>query len=104
MFFNSVSPNAMILQDRGRGDPYTLEALYFLLQNPRLAGAAKTRAYNDECKNQNFSRVLLVDQKDVLAYLTGKTDTSQNLVSIDELAAISTAPAASEKELAKPER
>lgn len=82
-------------QDRGRGDPYPLEALYFLLQRPQLAGAAKTRAYNEECRTLGFSRVLLAglhslflavlpfrlpvltfmtlitDQKDVLAYLTG---------------------------------
>uniref|UniRef100_A0A6U2CV40 Cell division control protein 73 C-terminal domain-containing protein n=2 Tax=Hemiselmis andersenii TaxID=464988 RepID=A0A6U2CV40_HEMAN len=79
-------------QDRGRGDPYPLEALYFLLQNPTLAGAAKTRSYNDECKKKNFSRVLLVDQKDVLAYLTGKTETSNYLVSIDELASFASQP------------
>ncbi len=75
-------------QDRGRGDPYPLEALYFLLQRPQLAGAAKTRAYNEECRTLGFSRVLLANQKDVLAYLTGKTETSQYLVSIDELANI----------------
>lgn len=82
----------LLYQDRGRGDPYPLESLFFLLQNPSLAGAAKTRAYNDECKKKNFGRVLLVDQKDVLAYLTGKTDTSQYLVSIDELASITAQP------------
>eukprot|EP00291_Cryptomonas_curvata_P014789 CAMPEP_0172155730 /NCGR_PEP_ID=MMETSP1050-20130122/2791_1 /TAXON_ID=233186 /ORGANISM="Cryptomonas curvata, Strain CCAP979/52" /LENGTH=224 /DNA_ID=CAMNT_0012824667 /DNA_START=155 /DNA_END=825 /DNA_ORIENTATION=- len=75
-------------QDRGRGDPYTLEALYFLLQKPHLAGAANTRAYNDESRTAGFPKVLLADQKDVLAYLQGKTETSQYLISIDELAAI----------------
>jgi hypothetical protein len=76
-------------QDRGRGDPYKLEALYFLLQKPHLAGAANTRAYNDETKSAGFPKVLLADQKDVLAYLQGKTETSQYLISIDELSAIS---------------
>jgi hypothetical protein len=75
-------------QDRGRGDPYPLEALYFLVQKPHLAGAAKYRPYGDECKKAGFSRVLLADQKDVLAYLTGKTETSQYLVSVDELASL----------------
>ena len=75
-------------QDRGRGDPYSLEALYFLLQKPHLAGAANTRAYNDESRTAGFPKVLLADQKDVLAYLQGKTETSQYLISIDELAAI----------------
>eukprot|EP00802_Teleaulax_amphioxeia_P010207 Tamp_10233.p1 GENE.Tamp_10233~~Tamp_10233.p1 ORF type:complete len:506 (-),score=155.46 Tamp_10233:476-1993(-) len=72
-------------QDRGRGDPYPLEALYYLLQKPHLAGAAKMRAYNEECKLHNFARVLMADQKDVLAYLTGKQDTSQYLASVEDL-------------------
>jgi hypothetical protein len=33
----------------------------------------------------NFARVLLADQKDVLAYLTGKQETSQYLASVEEL-------------------
>lgn len=83
-------------QDRGRGDPYPLEALYFLVQKPHLAGAAKTRPYNDECRKASFSKVLLADQKDVLAYLTGKTETSQYLVSIDELAVLAVPAAPSD--------
>ena len=75
-------------QDRGRGDPYSLEAIYYLLQKPHLAGAAKTRLYAEECKVHNFQRVLLADQKDVLAYMTGKQETSQYLVSVEELTAI----------------
>lgn len=75
-------------QDRGRGDPYPLEAIYYLLQKPHLAGAAKTRLYAEECKVHNFQRVLLADQKDVLAYMTGKQDTSQYLVSVEELTAL----------------
>jgi len=80
-------------QDRGRGDPYQLEAIYYLLQKPHLAGAAKTRLYNEECKVHNFQRVLLADQKDVLAYMTGKQETSQYLVSVEELTAIAAPPA-----------
>mmetsp|Transcript_32722 Transcript_32722/g.77566 ORF Transcript_32722/g.77566 Transcript_32722/m.77566 type:complete len:488 (+) Transcript_32722:114-1577(+) len=89
-------------QDRGRGDPYPLEALYFLVQKPHLAGAAKTRPYNDECRKASFSKVLLADQKDVLAYLTGKTETSQYLVSIDELAVLAVPAAPSDAPSARP--
>ena len=45
-------------------------------------------APNDESRTAGFPKVLLADQKDVLAYLQGKTETSQYLISIDELAAI----------------
>jgi hypothetical protein len=72
----------------GRGDPYPLEALYYLLQKPHLAGAAKTRQYAEECNIHKFQRVLLADQKDVLAYLTGKQETSQYLVSVEELTSL----------------
>jgi len=72
-------------RDRGRGESYPLEALYYLLIKPQLAGAAKTRAYNDECKMHNFAKVLMADQKDVIAYLTFKQETSQYLVSAEEL-------------------
>ena len=72
----------------GRGDPYPLEALYYLLQKPHLAGAAKTRQYAEDCKSNNFQRVLLADQKDVLAYLQGKQETSQYLVSVEELTSL----------------
>mmetsp|Transcript_49101 Transcript_49101/g.71996 ORF Transcript_49101/g.71996 Transcript_49101/m.71996 type:complete len:520 (-) Transcript_49101:75-1634(-) len=75
-------------QDRGRGAPYPLDALYYLLQKPHLAGATKTRAYKEECKLHNFQSVLIADQKDVLAYLTGKQETSQYLVSVEELTTI----------------
>jgi len=36
----------------------------------------------------NFQSVLIADQKDVLAYLTGKQETSQYLVSVEELTTI----------------
>ncbi len=84
-------------QDRGRGTPYTLDALYFLLQRPNLAGAANTKAYQEATRAENFPKVLLADQKDVLSYLQGKTETSQYLISIDESAAISVPMPSSER-------
>ena len=74
-------------QDRGRGDTYPLEAMYFLLQRQHLAGAANATAYDKESRQAGFTKVLLADHKDVIAYLTGKAETSSYLISIDELAA-----------------
>ncbi|EKX50197.1 hypothetical protein GUITHDRAFT_104010 [Guillardia theta CCMP2712] len=75
-------------QDRGRGDPYTLEALYFLHLKQHLAGATNARAYNEESSKLGFAKVLLADQRDALAYLTGKQETSENLVSAEDISSI----------------
>lgn len=51
---------------------------------PRANVSTHTHAHT-HMQLHNFARVLMADQKDVLAYLTGKQDTSQYLASVEDL-------------------
>jgi len=57
---------------KGQGPHYTLDACWFFLQH------AETRfaEYLVECSKHRFPKVSLVDKKELLAYLTGKIDSS----------------------------
>jgi hypothetical protein len=53
---------------RGRGDPYSVETVYFQHKHSNLP-------YNDyvkECASERVPHVLLVDKKDLIAYLKGE--------------------------------
>jgi len=54
---------------KGQGPPYTLDACWFLLQHED----AKFPDYLVECSRRRFPKVSLVDKKDLLAYLSGRS-------------------------------
>jgi hypothetical protein len=61
---------------RGRGEPYSLEAVFFQYKHSDLP-------YNDyvkECAAERVSHVLLVDKKDLVAYIKGEISDCASLV------------------------
>lgn len=54
---------------KGQGAPYALEACWFLLQH----ADTKFADYLAECSRHRIPKVSLVDKKDLLAYLTGRS-------------------------------
>lgn len=63
--------------NKGEGEPYTLDALWFMLQNAELKYSPD---YLNECKKFDFPRVSLVDKKALISYLRGETDHCINIV------------------------
>eukprot|EP01104_Vermistella_antarctica_P013207 TRINITY_DN3965_c1_g1_i1.p1 TRINITY_DN3965_c1_g1~~TRINITY_DN3965_c1_g1_i1.p1 ORF type:complete len:568 (+),score=139.25 TRINITY_DN3965_c1_g1_i1:539-2242(+) len=60
---------------KGQGPPYTIEAVWFFLENSERV----FREYLAECMRQHRPLVSLVDKKELLDYITGKTTTCKNL-------------------------
>ncbi|OBZ86858.1 Cell division control protein 73 [Choanephora cucurbitarum] len=56
-------------------DTYTLETLFFLVQNAKLDNSA----YFKECRALGIEHVSIVDKRKILDYLTGKVDQSPNV-------------------------
>jgi hypothetical protein len=57
-------------QNRGQGDPYTIGAVWFYCTNPKLGfGQYRTQA-------RPYGLINRIDQKDLLDYVTGETDSS----------------------------
>lgn len=68
---------------RGRGAPYTLDALWFLLQQHEKDPNQKFSDFMNEARKQNFPYVSLVDKKELIQYLHGEIDSSPGIKSID---------------------
>lgn len=61
----------------GRGQPYSLEAIYFQYTFRDLP-------YNDylqQCNKKGVQHVIAIDKKDLVAYLTGRSDSCAGIVS-----------------------
>lgn len=65
---------------RGRGTNYTLEAVYFQYQLRDLP----YDQYFQSCRDEQVPHVIVIDKKDLLAYLTGAIDTCPGLVTSDD--------------------
>lgn len=64
----------------GRGANYTLEAVYFQYHFRDLP----YDQYFQSCRNEQVQHVIMIDKKDLLAYLVGAIDTCPELVSSDD--------------------
>lgn len=60
---------------RGRGDPYTVEAIFFQFKYQEL----KYLEYVRKCMHENIPHVQLIDKKNLLAYLTGDMGSCANI-------------------------
>eukprot|EP00741_Cyanophora_paradoxa_P017906 tig00021036_g17295.t1 len=66
---------------KGKGEFYTLGALYFCWKLDKL----NVTEYRQECKTAGVSIVSLVDKRDVLSYLTGETDSCASIAALPDL-------------------
>lgn len=64
----------------GRGANYSLEAVYFQYHFRDLP----YDQYFQSCRNEQVQHVIMIDKKDLLAYLVGAIDTCPELVSPDD--------------------
>lgn len=67
--------------NQGKGDLYPLDALlYFLRHKEKPHGS-----YIKSARDAGLATVVFIDRKDLLAYLTGKSDSSDNIVAASDL-------------------
>jgi len=60
---------------KGTKAPYTLDAIWFMLQNSEM----KYTDYLSECKKFKFPSVSLIDKKELVSYLNGEIDVCQSI-------------------------
>lgn len=76
---------------KGQGPHYTLDACWFLLQHEDT----KFPEYLVECSKHRFPKVSLVDKKELIAYLTGRSSSSPHISIIAPALALPSAMPAS---------
>lgn len=67
---------------RGKGDPYTLESVFFQVQHDNV----KYQVYLEMCHKVGVDHVNLIDKKDLLAYLRGDISECAGLIAAKETA------------------